>query len=70
MLSSLRTQPTTADPLAEPPAAESLARLSALHEEFSVAAAQASRRRMRNLLIVANALAWVVMVVVVRLMFF
>lgn len=70
MLSPLRTQSIALDVLAEPLVPDASAKLSALNRESSVAVAQISRGRTLRRLIAANVLAWIVIVMIVRLIFF
>jgi len=70
MKSSLRTQQKTADAVVDTPLADALATLAKLNVESSVADAAISRRRIRSRLIVANALAWVAIIMVIRMILF
>jgi hypothetical protein len=70
MPSPLRTPPVALDVLVEPPVQHELAKLSALNDESSVAVEQISRGRTLRWLIVANLFAWLVIVMIVRLIFF
>jgi len=70
MKSSLRTQQKTADAVVDTPLADALATLAKLNVESPVADAAISRRRIRSRLIVANALAWVAIIMVIRMILF
>jgi len=70
MKSSLRTQPTTADAIVDAPLPDALATLAKLNVESTVAVAAISRRRILMRLIVANALAWIAIIMVIKLILF